>query len=344
MLQRLNRYMFIFLTFLTFTGGVSCTVEKNDDFLEDRPGILSMEERDRITRLNKLLLKELDIHFKLLILKNKADDINSLAAEVFNRLGADTKGAKGLLFMIDPTGEQVRIEVGYDLEAVFPDIFVGYLEREQMAPFFQVGRVGAGIEATSELLVARMQEAVDGREFDPAAGLSRLQNYSGGGGARLGVDINSGVLDKNQVADRERYNAQDSPKATLQAYQHALRNHVKDPNLSLFTPQTREFFSTWVVTNAQQDNELRSLEKSTLEKIIVSGKYAVIRFPASSRTQPPYFLQKGTDGWMLDMVTMSQVVRMNHRNMWMFKSMDHPFMFAFTDWSFDKNGFPIVRE
>lgn len=47
---------------------------------------------------------------------------------------------------------------------------------------------------------------------------------------------------------------------------------------------------------------------------------------------------------MLDMATMSEVVRMNHRNMWMFKSMDHPFMFAFRDWNFDKNGSPIVKK
>ena len=99
-----------------------------------------------------------------------------------------------------------------------------------------------------------------------------------------------------------------------------------------------------MVTDGQQDNELRTLEKSTPEKIVVSGEYAVIRYPASHRTQAPYFLRKGDNGWMLDMATMSQVVRMNHRNMWMFKSMDHPFMFAFRDWSFDKNGFPIVQQ
>ncbi|MFW2366099.1 MAG: TPM domain-containing protein [Desulforhopalus sp.] len=344
MFKALRCYIFAFLACATVISVFACSPAKDNDFLEDRAAILTLEEKERITRVNKLLLKELDIHFKLLILDKKVDDINSLAVELFDNLGTKTRGAKGLLFLVDPLGKQVRIEVGYDLEAIFPDIFVGYLEREQMAPFFQMGRVGAGIEATSELFVSRVENASQGKEFDPSAELGQLSNYSGGGGARLDVGMNSGNLDKTPISGASNYGAQDSPEKTLQVYKRVLQNHVKDPNLSLFTPQTRKFFSTWVVTNGQQDNELLTLQKATPDSVIVSGSYAVIRFPAHNRTQAPYFLQKGDKGWMLDFSTMSKVLRMNHRNMWMFKSLDHPFMFGFSDWTFDKNGFPIVKK
>jgi uncharacterized protein len=96
------------------------------------------------------------------------------------------------------------------------------------------------------------------------------------------------------------------------------------------------------VTDAQQNNELRAMEKSTPYKVIISGDFAVIRYPITHRTQAPYFLQKGEQGWMLDFWSMNQVIRMNHKNMWMLISQDHPYMFAFSDWQFDKNGFPII--
>lgn len=344
MLHRFSRYSHLFIACLACVTLIACSGQNDEHFLDDRAGILLIEEKQRITRLNRLLLTELDIHFKLLTLKKKSDDINSLAADEFNDLGKETAGAKGLLFMVDPIGEQVRIEVGYDLESVFPDIFVGYLERDQMAPFFKAGKIGPGIEATIELFVARVQLAIDGKDFDPGVELGHLQHYSGGGGARLDVGISGGSLDKKKVLEPARYGPQDSPEKTLQVYKRLLRNHVKDPDLPLFTPQTRKFFSKWVVTNGQQDNELRSLEKADSHRVIISGIYGVIRYPASNRTQSPYFFVKGENGWMLDFATMAEVLRMNHRNMWMLKGMDHPFMFGFSDWTFDNNGFPIVQK
>ena len=62
---------------------------------------------------------------------------------------------------------QVRMEIGYGLEGVFPDAFVGHVERNQMVPFFQANRVGPGIEATVELLVAKALESMEEKAYDP---------------------------------------------------------------------------------------------------------------------------------------------------------------------------------
>ena len=117
--------------------------------------------------------------------------------------------------------------------------------------------------------------------------------------------------------------------------------YVKDPDLPLFTPATRKFFAGWVVTDGQQDNELRSMNKAPASQTKISGNYAVIRYPVLARTYSPYFFTKGSDGWMLDFSAMNKVLQMNHKNMWMMRKTDHPYMFGFSDWTFDKNGFPI---
>jgi len=87
------------------------------------------------------------------VLKQSPEDINNKAVKLFQKygVGRTTNGAKGVLFLIDPSGKQVRIEIGYDLEPIFTDGFTGYIERRQMTPFFQANKVGPGIEASVEL-------------------------------------------------------------------------------------------------------------------------------------------------------------------------------------------------
>lgn len=319
----------------------SCSTEPEPSFLDDRADILTREEKEHLTAYNEALLRDLDIHFKLIILAQEAPDINSLAAEIFADLGKKTSGAKGLLYLVDPVGGQVRIEVGYDLEPVFPDGFVGYLERRQMVPFFSAGKVGKGIEATTELFVTRIQNSIEGREFDPQKELTDPGYFSGGGGARIKTAIGATAPAKEKIADRQRYQPQATPEQTLVLYRASLQAHVKDPDLPLFTPATRKFFANWVVTDGQQDNELRSLQSAPQSEVLVSDHYAVLRYAFRERLYSPYFFTKGENGWMLDFVTMSRVLQMNHKNMWMMKRTDHPYMFAFSDWKFDASGFPV---
>jgi len=321
----------------------ACSPEKEKDFIDDQPGLLNQQEREHLQHFNNALLQDMDIQFQLIILREKADDINTLATRLFGKLGEKTKGARGLLMVVDQVGNQVRIEVGYDLEGIFPDGFVGYLERAQMEPFFAAGKVGAGIEATTELMVARVQRAGEGYRFDPAVEIPDRRYFSGGGGASRNITISSAQPEKHSSELRSSFPPQPSPEAAFKMYMQVLRMHIKDPGLPLYTVETQTFFSRWVVTDAQQDNELRSLEDAQNGRYLLADNVAVLRHPASDRLHPPYFFSKGETGWMLDFATMSRVLQMNHQNMWMMKHMNHPYMFAFADWRFDKNGFPVAR-
>ena len=319
----------------------SCSSGDEPSFLDDRAGLLSRQQKEYLNDYNNALLKDLDIHFKLIILAEPAEDINQAAAELFGDLGVKTGGARGLLFLVDPRGKQARIEVGYDLETVFPDAFVGYIENNQMVPFFAAGRTGTGVAAATELFVSRVQRYLSGQGFEPFEEIGARRYFSGGGGARVRVDIGSGKTNSRSVS-AEPFLARTSPEETLHEYMRVLRQHEKNPQLELFTPETREFFKKWLVTDAQQDNELRLLERAVPEKVVISGEYAVIRYPVGQPTQAPYFFKKGADGWMLDFWTMSQVLQMNHKNHYHFKHFNHPYRFAFSDWHFDPNGYPAV--
>jgi hypothetical protein len=314
--------------------------QTNESPIADRAGLMARSERQRVVDFQHSLLQDYDIELKVVVLERAAADLDQKALGLINtyRVGRQTRGARGLLLVIDPLGQQLRLEVGYDLEGLYPDGFVGYVENRQMAPFFQAGRVGAGIEATVELLIGRVAEVDTTAGVDGSPSLAHL---SGGGGARIDVQVGSGTPEKERLADNEPFAAADSAEETLRRYLKVLQGHIKDPDLGLYTPQTREFFRNWLVTDAQQDNELRELQGVIDQgRIVVAGDLAVVRFPIDRRRNSPYLLRRGDAGWMLDFASMSRLIGFNHRNQWFFRSRDHEFMFAFNDLRFDGNGFP----
>ena len=136
--------------------------------------------------------------------------------------------------------------------------------------------------------------------------------------------------------DKNYFRAQSRPEFTLKRYLEACRLHIKDPDLDIYTDQTKEFFSRWTVTDAQQDN-MRIYEGVPF-KIAIKGRYAVIYYPQDLK-YAPFFLRKGPKGWQLDFVTMSEVIRVSQSGQWHFVSFDHPYMFAFEKYYIDDNGF-----
>jgi hypothetical protein len=198
------------------------------------------------------------------------------------------------------------------------------------------------VEATVELLVGRAMG--DDRFAETTADRSAPQDdehLSGGAGARTDVEIGAGSASKKTSARPGEYTAQSTPQATLDAYMQVLRRHVTDPELGIYTDDTRAFFRRWLVTAAQQDNELNKLESTRgSQQTLLSGDLAVIRFPLGDRQACPYFFRRGARGWMLDFAAMSRWIGFNHKNQWFFRATEHPFMFAFDDVVFDRHGFP----
>jgi len=309
-------------------------------FIDDRARLLTKAEQGRIENFHRRLLEDLDIHLQVIVLAEAAEDIDAEAVRLFDafKIGAATRGARGVLLLIDPKGEQVRLEIGYDLEPIFTDLFTGRVEREQMVPFFQAGRVGPGVEATVELLVA---QALGGEQPGELGAGKLLPHLSGGGGAKAPAAIGSGVPEKLPAEEPNRFAPGETPLETLRTYLEVLRDRVKDPDLPLYTPETKEFFRRWQVTDGQQAQELRTLS-AALERAEerIEGDFAVVRFSPDERQSPPYLFRRGEGGWQLDFAAMSRLVGFNHLNQWFFRERNHPWMFAFADWQFDVRGFP----
>jgi uncharacterized protein len=62
----------------------------------------------------------------------------------------------GVLIIVAPNDRKARIEVGYGLEPVLPDIFVGHIVREDMLPKFKGGDYDGGVEAAADAVVKQL--------------------------------------------------------------------------------------------------------------------------------------------------------------------------------------------
>lgn len=310
----------------------------------DQAKVLDEKAKTRLDEFLVFLKKEKNIDFCVYLSRDlHGQDIKKVSSDIFEdwNIGRDL-GGKGLLLVVDFTGQKVRLEVGYALEPFFPDSFIGYIEREQMNSFFQNQQYGIGIEATLELIVERAKrehsEELKGRNT-PVDANSLL---AGGGGATTIL----AKLKPEPNYPQEVLGLFCPQKKSEDAYLLSLeveRLHIKNRNLTLYTKETREFFSQWTVTNAQMDNSYSKYHGVPFQ-VKEKGNYAVILFSLDDRSLAPHFLTKSEKGWQMDFAAMNKTIRFNHRNEWNFVSREHPYMFAFDDMRIDRNGFPHKKK
>jgi uncharacterized protein len=137
----------------------------------DWADLLGPRARTAIAEYRDRLREDHDIDYRLVTARG-AGDASWASREAFAALGVGERSdsGRGLLLVVDPSTDRVRLEVAASLEAIYPHAFVADLEQRQMAPFFEQGRVADGVLATTRLIVARAEEAASGETFDPTAG------------------------------------------------------------------------------------------------------------------------------------------------------------------------------
>ena len=295
-------------------------------FVEDRAGLLSEDEEASVAGWHAALLAQHDIDYRVLTVAGPTD-LSALALRHFDEaeVGRHSRTGRGLLLVIDADSERVRLEVARELESVFVDSFVAYVEREQMVPFLAAGRVGDGLVAASELIAGRAEEAIASEALDDRAAIAS----TAGGGAESRAGVGHGYERPTARAEAGGA-AQTSPLETVAAYLAAMAAHEASPDLDLYTPETRAMLSGHVVTRAQMDNLVRTYRDCPAAQVSEQGGFAVVEHPGDSGRCAPWFLARGPDGlWRLDLMVMQRAVRFDTRNRWRVAAPENLGDFAF---------------
>jgi uncharacterized protein len=309
----------------------------------DEAGLLGAEQRAFIDRYHRVLLDDFDTDLGVLTLPGEADVARLAVREFAARgVGARSRTGRGLLLLIAPDTDRVRLEVSEALEGVFTDAFVAYVQQRQMVPFFGEGRVADGILATTELIYGRALAAQRGEEFDPRPFAAQASGAGAQTAARIGQGYDRALLRQGAAA----VEASGSPDGTVQAYLSAMKGRDARPDLPIYSAATREMLAGWTVTPAQMDNLTRTYQSCPPPetRLLAHGRRAVVRYPVPERRCAPWLLVEEDGLWRLDLAGMQRAVRFNHRNEWHFEpGVDHPYADGFSDWRLDRHGFPHAR-
>lgn len=142
---------------------------------------------------------------------------------------------------------------------------------------------------------------------------------------------------------RNSFGAQPSPGEAWERFLEVNRRRIKDPELDLYDDKAKALLRRQPATDAGQDH-IAALYAGKRPTIRQQGQRAAVVFLDDPRNLlAPWFFHKTAKGWQLDGSTYPDVIGYNQHNQWFFRRLDHPYMFAFSDYTFDRHGFAFYR-
>ena len=246
-------------------------------------------------------------------------------------------GGRGLLMLLVDDVKSVKIEVGFELEDVFTDLFTGHIEDVQLQPNFAANRLEIGMIAMLEEIEARSQLKYKGRYSRASVAQLDARYLSQGGGARHVLETQE---TRGLVSDavNTSYPAGDTPEQAWQTLIRHWKKKARDPNLGVYTAVTRLTYRDYTqLPDVRFEEDYRRYASRPYE-VRQDGDYAVIYFGKKSGwDNSPFFFCRTQEGWQFDIVHQRRFVRMGTAPHWGIEFSEHPYMGLLMD-SFHFNG------
>ena len=251
--------------------------------------------------------------------------IETLAAEVFSnwQIGSTT-GGRGLLLLLSDREKLVKIEVSYELEDVFTDIFCGYIEDKQLKAYFLSDQIAIGLVAVMEEIEQRAQ--IKHQADYRVAQIDELdaQLLSGGAGAKRQL---TDYREEEFSAVGHNYPAGRTPDEAWHTLIRSWENKVRDPNLGVYTQITRLAYRDFKNLPDSRYEEDVATYKNKPYEVIGNDTYAVIFFGKKKGwDNAPFLFCRTAAGWQFDIVHQRKYVRMGRNPHWGIERADYPYV------------------
>lgn len=134
---------------------------KPANYVVDLAGIIDPTQEQGLNNYLRKLEEKTTAQFIILTIKSlDGESIEGFSIETAEKWGLGQKGKdNGVLLTIAMDEKRYRMEIGYGLEGLLPDGFVGSLGREYLAPYFKKGNYSKGVTLTTLAIIGRIAEA-----------------------------------------------------------------------------------------------------------------------------------------------------------------------------------------
>ncbi len=127
----------------------------------DLAHILSISQQQQlIDKINSVYTKTQGSEIEILTINSlEGQPIDEFAIQTARKWQLGQQGKNnGILIVVSKSDKQSRIEIGYGLEGVIPDGFVGRLQRNVLAPNFESGNYYQGLSLTIDQLAQQISK------------------------------------------------------------------------------------------------------------------------------------------------------------------------------------------
>jgi len=275
---------------------------------EQRLGVYA-KNLQRWTDFNE---RNLGIDLQIMVVKLKPGDIGEQAAEIFKiREVSKQAPTGGILILVEPEQRLAKIEVSYELEGILTDSQVGYIAKQQLAPYAAYGTLGMALGDTihylrNEILLAAIQgkiafkpEYKETQEFQESYAL-----FSGGAGGQSEIehfDFDRDFKQRLSETEAKLYAASSDPIESARALMRVYRDVIGDPELELFTDGSKVQRRMGPVAMFEYRTRYREMRNSQPFTALTEGNYAVVTSHNPSRGFVPVLLKKERDLWRVDL-------------------------------------------
>jgi uncharacterized protein len=319
---------------------ISCAVKSGCRHVYDMAAVLAPQDLLRFEDYMAWIMRESDVDVRFVFVRGTGKrSIEEFAVGAVNtlRIGGKTRDERGVLLLYDVAGQRLKVEVGYGLEAYFPDAFVSYLVNDHAPMFFASGDLSVGLRLLLRLLQHRIREAVIGNSFDPRAvkAVEAGGYLSGGAGVSAAMPLSkafvSGAVTRMNAEERSRYLARKSPEETYSAYLDWLAGSKFDPEVDLFTPESRRYLLGFPLTPAYR-HFIFFGEYGKSHRIVRRGDRAVLYFTGTPFVSPHFFVHDA-GRWRMDMAAevRNTAEHVGGVYTWNYRGAGDPYTAAFSD-------------
>jgi len=298
----------------------------NNGYVYDYAGILE-DTRESTTRFLEIIKSDYTIDAVIVTTATlpPPHTIESLAAELFSnwKIGQDTDG-RGILLILTDKEKLIKIEVSYELEDVFTDIFCGYIEDKQLKSYFLSHQVDIGLVAVLEEIEQRAQ--IKHQADYTLADIDQLDSelLSGGAGAKRQL---TEYRAETISALGQNYPAGRSPEEAWQTLIRSWQDKVRDPNIGVYTDITKLAYRDYQnLPDSRYEEDVQTYRNKPFE-VLQNDRYAVIFFGKKKGWEnAPFLFGRTNAGWQFDIVHQRKYIRMGKSPKWGIERSGHPYV------------------
>ena len=319
--------------------------------LIDHAGIIPSGDIPRFDQYMGWILRESGIDVRIVFLPSVSNkSIETQAVDLMSQLqiGKQTGQQRGILLLYDMKEQRLKVEVGYGLEEVFPDVFVNYLVQDHVKTFFASGDASLGLRLMLRLLQHRIREAVIGNDFDPRtiSKVRELEYLSGGAGVNsvLALGTKDGSKPTAQPERNLAFPAGKSPASAYHTYLDWLAHWPMNLNAEFFTAESRQYLASLPSSPAYAEFILFG-EYGKQFKVVERGDLALLYFTNTPFVSPHFFIKTNGE-WHMDLMA---EVRNTHEHSggeytWAYYGDQDKYTYAFSDLLVTLKGYRRIQD